>query len=131
MPKLTKAQKTAKDQISTDLANAWTDLEEAFEQYNLRVQEAFATLQAQITLYNNELSKARDFASEVAQETADYISEKSDKWQESDKGQEYQSFQEEYESLQLDDIELDEPAEIELVFCDNHSELLDQASEGA
>lgn len=121
-----KVQLKRKDEVVNKLSIAWDAFSEAVDDFNIKMQEAFSDLQGRhLAAYNEALSEARDFVNEIAQETADYISDKSEKWQEGDKGQAYLSFQEAYESLDLDDIELDEPEGVELN-CETHYELIDQ-----
>lgn len=120
-----KAQLKQKDEVVNKLSQAWESFSNAVDDFNEKVQEEFEGLREKVAAYNEALSEARDFVNEIAQETADYISDKSDKWQEGDKGQAYSSFQEAYESLDLDDVELDEPEPVE-IDCETHYELIDQ-----
>ena len=57
-----------------------------------------------IDAYNEILSEAKGFAEDISRQQEEYYDERSDAWQDGDKGQEYQSWQEEWANWQPDDV---------------------------
>ncbi len=64
--------------------------------------------------YNNTIALINDFADNIKQRQQDYYDERSDNWQESDRGMEYEDWKSEWESFEeLDAIECPEFVDIE------------------
>lgn len=72
------------------------------------------------------VSNAETFRDEVATRFRDEYNEKSEKWVESDKGNEVDGFISEWESVSFDEPNLDEPLELEL---ENYAEVLEELPE--
>lgn len=80
---------------------------QATEQATLveQLEQAAATAADSITAYNEALSNAREFCSDIAETAQEAWNDKSEKWQESDKGQEVQGWIETWQEANLDDVE--------------------------
>jgi hypothetical protein len=63
--------------------------------------------------YNEAVADANAWLGEIASEIDDYISERSEKWQDSERGQAYRAWHEVF-TAELEDVELDEPDVLEL-----------------
>lgn len=72
-----------------------------------------APLNALIRAHNERLSAARAFAEGIAEEHRDALDERSDAWKSSDRGQAAEAFVEEWERIELDDVD-----EVELLLPD-------------
>jgi vacuolar-type H+-ATPase subunit H len=112
--KLTKAQLTERDRVMDLLTDATEGIESAAETYNKVLAEAKAPFEAAIVAYNDALSAIRELAEEIYGEADSEISDKSDKWQDSEKGQAAIAFKDHWEGLQLDEVSVDFPDEIEI-----------------
>lgn len=108
--KLTKAEDATRTQLVSDLRTKATALEDAIREYNERVAALHAEVLAQhVDAYNEAVSNARDFVEEIQTRAQEEFDGKSERWQEGDKGQAAQSWQEEWAGTSLDDIDMDEP----------------------
>lgn len=73
-----------------------------------RLSAARVDVDAAIIKYNEVLYDARDFASTITADAQSHYDDKSDKWQEGDRGTSYQDFINEWEGVELDDIDFDD-----------------------
>jgi exonuclease VII small subunit len=107
--KLTKAQLKQRDELTSKLDLGHSDLDEAIAIFNDAMRTAFEILQTELEKYNDVLEEAREFRDDIVSVFDDFISNKSEKWQESDKGQAAASLKDAWENLTLDQIDVDEP----------------------
>lgn len=121
------------DAFNTAKDEAATDLQTAVDAYNQVLAEAKDTLAEAVQAYNDKLSEARDFAGQIAADADNDISDKSDKWQEGERGQAAVAWKDEWENARFDDIELQYPDDVEVNLpddvsddSDDHGETLDQ-----
>ena len=154
--KLSKKEIKERNAISSKLSTANQELDDAFDEFNQKRSERFAVLAhaiedyndavgedfseiitAKVEAYNEALSEVRDFASEVTREVEEFIDAKSEKWQESPNGQAHVSMKEKYEEIIQDDLEVNQPDEVEieepnelLAEYDDISEAFDELPEG-
>lgn len=89
-----------------------------WEKLKGELQDAHAELQTAVINYNDALVKLRDFRDELVQQMADYQSERSGKWHDSDAGFAYVDFAGSWENLELDD----EAEEVEMPDLDSAME---------
>lgn len=129
MTKLTKAHIKARDECSSRLSAQSEKLTEAIDAFNAKMEEAWTELAAEVDTYNAVIDDANAWKQEIAQEIEDYCSDKSDKWQESDKAQTVQSWKEAFEE-EFARVEIDQPEPLSSD-CDDLADLLDQIPEGA
>lgn len=111
MKSLSKQQLQEKERIEGELREAFTKLEDAIEQYNLTLDQAWQAVQEAVDAHNAKVSEANDFASEVASDIESFVTDKSDKWQEGDRGQAYLAWQEAWNG-DMDEVDLEKPDEI-------------------
>jgi len=130
MFKLTKAQLEQRAAFVERLNDASTKIEEAVDAFNAQVAEEKATVEAAVTAYNEILSEVREFAGDIATQADQDISDKSEKWQEGERGQAAVEFKDAWEGLSLDDIEVEYPEELSIEEP-NHADELDGSTEEA
>lgn len=153
MTKIDKFQKATKEEIEVKFQNAFEDLDEAVDKYNEGLGEAWAKVEeacgeyndaieelwepveAAQQSYNEVISEANSLRQEIAGEIEEYMGERSEKWQESEKAAQYETwkerFSEDWDEIDLtkpDGLEFDEPEKLDLDI-ENHAELTGQLPE--
>lgn len=123
--RLSKDQAGQRDALANELGALRTKLEEAIVSYNAEVEKLKAPVNAAVDAFNAKADEARNFAAEIASTAADEINNKSDKWQEGDKGQAAQAWTDEWENVELDDFEIAFPDELEGTLPE-HMEILNE-----
>lgn len=114
MNKLTKSMLTERDDVCARLRAAFESLEQAVDTYNEAMRKQWEAVHATMNAYNDVAVEATTWQENVASDIQDYIDSRSDKWQESERGQAYLAWQGEYESSDLEDITIDQPDSLEL-----------------
>ena len=101
MQKMDKRDLIRREEIKTSLTaahtamqNEWPVLEAAIAKYN-----------SLIDAYNAALEDARGFADDCNNAIEEYMSDKSEKWQEGERGQAFEEWRQEFENASFDDIE--------------------------
>lgn len=114
MKKVSKSQLSHKNEILTELRDTQQDLSNAVDDYNAAIKRAWEELSDKIDKANEARENARAWASEILEEAQNYFDGKGEEWQESDKGQNYSQFIDEYDSLELVDVDIGQPDEVEV-----------------
>jgi hypothetical protein len=107
MKRLAKTQVAKKEQLGVKLGAAASAL--------LVAQEAY---DAAMVAYNEAAQEVNDFAAEVAEEARTYYNERSEKWQESAAGGDYDAWVQDWEDVQVelvDEIDGSVPTENPLI----------------
>lgn len=107
--KLTKR----KDVLLDELRDKKNDLEAAISDFNAALAELRTPVEDAIAAYNEQLAIVKEFTEEVAEHISEYISEKTDSWQESEKGEAANDLLSTWEQIDLDDFELDLPEDLD------------------
>src|ERR1700733_1495655 len=100
--KLTKAQCKKRDALVTDLHEKGDAFAAAIIAFNEALDAVAKPLTDAAAAYNQGLESARNFASAIAQEARGAFDEKSDGWQEGDKGNEVEDWIQQWEEVCLD-----------------------------
>jgi hypothetical protein len=108
MKKLSKEQAATLARHVEALNSAADNVRVAVEVFNDAVQAAWAKVEEARDAYNDEVSAAADFADGIYGEQQDYFGERSEKWAESEAGEQYQSWMGQWEVV-LDELEVGEP----------------------
>lgn len=103
--KLTKEEIATKAEIAGNLEKAWASVEDAVSEYNDEVNKAKEKVTAVIASFNDVAGQAAVFVQEVADRASGEIDEKTEKWQEGDRGQAAISWKDEWENFDGDGIE--------------------------
>ena len=121
--------------LSKGQAKEWSNLIEELKKEEVKVIAAedrmkgvlaavTSDVNSAITSYNMVLDRVRGFRDERVEDWNDAIADKSDAWREGERGQAATALSEEWENVDLDELQevsLVEPDEIEV----NHSEALE------
>jgi vacuolar-type H+-ATPase subunit I/STV1 len=107
--KLSKGDVKDRGELVAAARRKLDELNTAIEQYNESVGEAWTKLDDFINDYNGALSDARDFVERVKDEFTTEYDEKSEKWQEGDRGVAARDWIDSFDNVELDDAELDAP----------------------
>ena len=109
MKALTKDMLTTRDTLAAQLCERHGVLEKAVETFNEMMERAWQDVHDAQEHYNGAVAEANGWLADVAEVIADYISERSEKWLESDRGQAYSGWQDEYATFELEEVDLDPP----------------------
>lgn len=115
--KLSKDQSSDWDIHITKVKDALKEVTDAVQAFNAAMKAARGTLQEMAEEYNTAVSEAKDFVNGIGEEWRAEFDEKSEAWQEGDKGQEVIGLIEAMENyspeeFSFNDIEeLEEPSE--------------------
>jgi len=92
--------------------SAGRELEDAVNAYNDAVVNAFAELKEKVDAYNEAITDLGQECDEVHTQLDDVYESRSEQWQESEKGDAFRSWMEEWE-VSFDEFEVTEPDEVE------------------
>lgn len=129
MTKLTKAQLKERDDLCARLRDKHEELEAAVTKYNAAMVFPWSEVEAAVEAYNEAIQDAQAWKNDLAQEVRDYYDEKTEKWQESDKGGAVGAFADTLEE-DLPEVELEQPEELEFDH-EPTAEVLEQMPETA
>lgn len=110
-----KLDKGEKDRLAgyiNDLKAASDELDTAMGEYRDAVRAAQDTLETKVAAYNEVLQEARGFVEDIASERRGQFDDKSEKWQEGDKGQAAGEWIDAFEQAELDGFEIVWPEEL-------------------
>lgn len=105
-------------------------LDDALATYNAEAGLLWDKLQFEIEAYNEIVAEARGFAEDIANAATEEYDNKSEKWQEGERGQAASEWKDAWENNELDEIEVEKPEEITMDDPD-HGAKLEQLPEEA
>jgi hypothetical protein len=111
--KLNRRQASERADLVERFAKASGELESAVEEFNDKIGELKAPVEAALATYNEIAVEAAQFAADIASEAETAIDEKSEKWQDGDRGQAAMGWKDEWEALSFDEVEIDFPDELD------------------
>ncbi len=114
MRSLTKEEMKQKAAIAVKLASLREDAETALGIYEEDCGAAFGKLEAAVNLLNEALEEAELFAEDIASDRRGDFDEKSEKWQEGERGSAAEEWISQWEGASFDRVELEQPQEITL-----------------
>jgi len=111
MQKLSKAQIKERDDLSAKLSEAGDVLNAAITKYNEAIKAAYEDVEKAMSEFNTAVIEARDFVEQVHSDIENYYDDKSEKWQESERGQNYSSWRDAWSEAisELNEVEYSEP----------------------
>lgn len=113
MTKIKAAETKRKEELDRELVQSKADIESAIDDFNSQMTEYWEeNVKPTIEDYNATIDSINKFITEIKDKLQKFYEGKSEKWQESKKGQEYANFIEEWDK-ELEQLDLDEPDEIE------------------
>jgi capsule polysaccharide export protein KpsE/RkpR len=112
--KLTKEEKTRRDQLVRDLGSLICQIEDEVNNYNAEVEKLRTYVEPVVKRYNALAAEAEGFREDIVGRLDVEYDDKSEKWQDGDRGQEVRSWIDEWENLDLSEIEVEWPDELEI-----------------
>jgi hypothetical protein len=111
--KLSKADQKRKQDLVDRIRAERDRLEDAARAFNEAVDKAAGPLEAATNKYNEALDEARTFAEEIAGDIESHYDDKSERWQEGERGQAVQEMLGEWQGFEAEDVEVHRPEEYE------------------
>jgi hypothetical protein len=104
------------DACTRDLKDLGDELERAIDAYNAATVEPKAAVEAALEAYNSRLADLREIYAGHHADASEYQGERSEKWQEGEKGQQYGSWVDSLDSIDNvdDDVTIEFPEDIPL-----------------
>lgn len=112
--KLDKAQKGERTALINKLQDAYSEVESAVERFNDQVEVLANDLQEKVEAFNTLVHEAKDWAENFAEEKRSEFDERSENWQEGDRGMTTEGWIEEWEGADLNHLDIELPALLEL-----------------
>jgi hypothetical protein len=106
--KLTKSQLAQRTTLVTELRAKADSLAATITAYNVAMVDVAKAVNDATVAYNACIETAREFAAEVATEAQVQFDENSEQWQEGTKGTAAAEWIQEWENVDLEDVELDD-----------------------
>ena len=108
MKTLTKQALKERDALSQRLQYAYQDLETEVELYNETTAAQWKSLSAAGIFYQRVVEEAKSWCEDVAAQIQEEIDSHHEKWQDSDRGQAFVQWQQEYAQHNLGDLDLEQ-----------------------
>lgn len=128
MKRLSKAESKEKAALVAALNVAKEKLEHAITNFNAAMLAAQAPVNAAVKEYNEAVDNAKGFCDDIYTALDSYFSERSDRWVESDAGQNYACWSSDWQDIGMDEIEVEFPMEMDTPELD-HADNLEAISE--
>ena len=129
--------RTALESFNEESENLWGEVEAALNEFNEKRSALAEDLEAKRTEVNNAIEELRSVRDEVVADQENYYDERSERWQEGERGEAYAEWKDTWESaelelvedLELEEEELEAPEALELPGELPFSDLEDLATE--
>lgn len=122
MQKLDKARTTELADLVRRLEAAKSALETEVDRFNAILFNQFDEVKASVDSYNDLVRETNDFLAATYADMEIFFSEKSERWQEGERGEAYSTWMNEW-GISLGDIQIDAVDEIEMPDCDHAEQL--------
>jgi tetratricopeptide (TPR) repeat protein len=125
MRKIDKALLKERDEIIANIRAKREKLDAAIEAYNEAAAKAWGEVEDALQAYNETLDPAREWVAGITGDIDVYVSERSEKWQEGEKAEAYESWKGDYESADssLEEVSIEQPDQIE-ADIEDHAQIL-------
>ena len=124
MKELTKQDLQDREALCQRLQTAHAALESAVEAYNDLLTRHWGNVDEASTAYQHIVDEVKGWCETIAEQIQEEIDGHQEKWQDSERGQVFVSWQQEYEQVNFEGLELDKPEPLSLDVSDQ-SEVLD------
>src|SRR5438067_11684451 len=128
MTKLSKAELSRRDEVASRLRRTFEDLNKIVDEFNEAMAAAWEKVETSLTAHNEAIADANSFKNEITQEMQDYFDGRSEKWQDGEKGQTYQSWKETWEE-EFQEADLEKPDDLDVGELEDYAELIEQLPE--
>ena len=122
--KLNREQVAERDALATVLRGKAEALNVTIAAFNRGVEPLSHAVGEALNDYNGILERARTLAGSISEAAQEEFDAKSQKWQDSEKGVGVRSWIEQWE-MNLDDVELELPEELEEIDPDEHADWIE------
>jgi len=129
--KMSKQEIKERDEFVDSLRKKLETLNAAVTKYNEVVAEAYGALEDEINDFNGSLSDARDFVERLKDDFTGQYDDKSEKWQEGDKGSVVRDWLDTFDNVSLYDAEIEASDPVGEVDVDGIDELENLETEPA
>jgi hypothetical protein len=126
---LSKKDTERRNELIDKIISALHDLEKQITVHNEVVADQYQLVADALSVYNEALIEARDWVAEVATQAASEWDDKSERWQDGEKGQAAREWISAWEEFAPEEIELGYVAEIDISDADNAADMLEQLPE--
>lgn len=110
--KLTKDELATREKIINTLRITSEAVGDAVEDFNDAMATAGEKLQEAVAAYNEALETAREFASDIANQANEDFNDKSEKWQEGERGEAANEWIRAWDNLDMGELEIELPDQI-------------------
>jgi hypothetical protein len=124
--KISNEQLARRRALAADLRERGRALNIAIAAFNREITPLVQHVAEALDSYNESLQRARDLADNIAAAAQEAFDAKSDKWQDSDKGDQVRHWIEQWE-MNLDEVDLDFPAVLEDIDPEEHAGEIEDA----
>lgn len=124
--KFNKADLAGRDEIVQSLSKAKAELDAAIATFDEGLEALREPLKEAETAYNEVLQEARDYATRIGEEIDDAISDKSEAWQEGDRGNAAAEMRDAWQGYAPDDVALEIPEDLDGVDDLDHDTTLEE-----
>jgi hypothetical protein len=124
--KISNEQLARRRALAADLRERGRALNIAIAAFNREIAPLVQHVAEALDSYNESLQRARDLADNIAAAAQEAFDAKSDKWQDSDKGEQVRHWIEQWE-MNLDEVDLDFPAVLEEIDPEEHAGEIEDA----
>jgi len=125
MKGLNLVQREGKEKAAEDIRKARGELEAAVEKFNARNAQSLTSVKAAIDKLNAALITAAEWRDGVTEEMEQYADARSERPRESQAGQNFEQWKDQFLGLFLDEIELEKPDDPEVPDTIEPQEILD------
>jgi len=131
MKSLDKTDTKRRLELAEQLTVAENALGAALEAYNRVVADAWSPVQSAIDDYNALVEEANGFKDDVASQIEEYMDARSESWQEGERGQAYAEWRDNWQAAYFETVDLEQPEPLEVEDCNAADELRDLEEEVA
>jgi|SRR5215471_14508371 len=103
MKKLSKDDLKRRDELVQKLATAFAEVETVYDEVNTLIIDKLSNA---VGKYNDILGEVASFRDEIVGKMDEYVEERSDKWRESDAGENYESWKADWENFSTEELEV-------------------------
>lgn len=114
MRRLSKQELQQRDEFADALETSRNKLCDAVDKFNSKITELYEPVAGLVEEYNGIAADAQNWRDDILSQMDDYMSERSEKWLESDTGQAYQEWKDSWESLSIEQFNIEQPEGIDL-----------------
>lgn len=104
----------AKRKLDRSISRYNAEVEKATERYSNEVFGLYTELVPAVEAYNQAVSGLQEIISDTAERIRDEYEWRSEEWKETEKGECYLEWVEEWEDVHLEEFHIEEPGEIEI-----------------